>query len=335
MKISGTSLVLAALFLGANSVFVGATPLRHNVTGIKCSPIGRVINNAGKSFPDGSLVCNGAHLNIAPGRRIGFLCYSNKSILTLKTGDDLSKKCTSQRVAMMMRCSPEYRKACRSRKGLGEENKPELIRPYDSVLLDNRPTLSWYAMPGADSYTIEVNGVGLHWEEKVKGTTTVAYPPEQPSMGYGNAYKVTVIANRNDSPLNDYSYSQRVFNLLPDNKAKEITTLVKHIKSLNIPKDEAVYSDLDTIYMGFGLLNEAINALKSRVDEGSNNPGVYRLLGDRFLEAGLPIEAKSQYEQATKLAENSSDSSELARALSGLQFVKQHMNEIPTRLDSE
>ncbi len=334
MRISETSLVLAALFLGVNSGSVGAIQARHSMIEKRCNPIGRLISSAGKGLPDGLLVCNGDNLNLSSGKKVGFLCYLNKNILALKKGDILSKKCMPQREAMVMRCSPEYRKSCRSMKGAGEENKPELIRPYDSVLLDNRPTLSWYAMPGADSYTVEVNGVGLHWEEKVKGTT-VAYPPEQPSMGYGNAYKVTVIANRNDSPLNDYSYSQRVFNLLPDSKAKEITTLVKHIKSLNIPKDEAVYSDLDTIYMGSGLLNEAINALKARVDEGSNNPGVYRLLGDRFLEAGLPVEAKSQYEQATKLAENSSDSNELARALSGLQFVEQHLKEIPTRLDSE
>ena len=334
MKIRGISLVLGTLFLGTNSVFAKAIPLRRSVGGLKCNPIGRLLDNAGKDYPDGSLLCNGDNINLSSGRNVLVLCYLNKNILTLRNGDVLSRKCMPHREAMLMRCSPEYRKSCRSRKGPGEENKPELIRPYDSVLLDNRPTLSWYAMPSADSYTVEVNGVGLHWEEKVKGTT-LTYPPDQPRMGYGNAYKITVIAYKDDSPLNDSSYSQRVFNLLPDSKAKEITAIVKHIESLKIPKDEAAYSDLDTIYMASGLLNEAINALRSRVEEGSDNPGVYRLLADRLLEAGLPVEAKSQYERASKLAENSSDSSELARSLAGLEFVQHHMNEIPTRLDSE
>ena len=303
MRISKISLVTAALFLGTNSILVEATPLRRTINN-QCKPVGRLIGNASEKFPDGSLVCSGDLLNIALGRKVGFLCYLNKNILSLKAGDDLSKKCASQQVAMRMHCSPEYKKACRNTKGGGEENKPELIRPYDSVLLDNRPVLSWYPIPGADTYTVKVNGVGLHWEANAKGTT-LPYPPSQPSMGYGNAYKVTVIANKNDAPLNDYSYSQRVFNLLPDSKAKEITSLVKHVEKLGISKDEATYSDLDTIYMASGLLNEAINALKSRVDEGSDNPGVHRLLADRLLEAGLPFEAKSQYEKASKLAENS------------------------------
>lgn len=137
-------------------------------------------------------------------------------------------------------------------------------------------------------------------------------------MAYGSAYQVAIIAYQNNSPL---SASRSAFNLLPERDVRQITQAVEKINSLDLPKDEAAYLDLDSLYMGKNLLSATINMLEAQVREGSLNPGVYRVLGDRYLEAGLPTEAKSHYERAAELATKADNPSELQRAQDGLKAI--------------
>ncbi len=284
----------------------------------ECQPIGRVLSQGDRRFPPRSLLCQGDRLNLPPWGKVEVLCFFNRRVLPLSAGIVSSAGRCVPKELRAKHCSVADRSRCPKPKGAGEiATIPVVIEPYSNVLLEGRPFLSWAAVVGATNYSVEVRGPGVHWQKLIEGTT-LPYPQEQPAMAYGSAYQVAIIAYQNNSPL---SASRSAFNLLPERDVRQITQAVEKINSLDLPKDEAAYLDLDSLYMGKNLLSATINMLEAQVREGSLNPGVYRVLGDRYLEAGLPTEAKSHYERAAELATKADNPSELQRAQDGLKAI--------------
>lgn len=320
VKVIGRSSAIALMLVfldWSSAVCQQLSVTARNTIPTRCEPIGRVLSEGDRHFAAGSLICKGDRLQSST--TVDVLCYLNRRILTLASGTVLSEddRCVPQ-ARKVQPCSTSNRNNCPKPKGPGEgDNNPAIVSPYDNALLNGRPLLSWYAVAGANSYTVQVSGKGVNWQKIVTGNTLV-YPDSQPTMQFGNAYRITIVANGGDSPI---SASSSVFNLLPESEARQVMDYVKRINSLNLPKDEAAYLDLDSIYMAKNLLTETIATLEARVEAGSQNPAIYRVLGDRYLEAGLPDCAKPEYEMATKLAQTSDNLIELAKAQAGLKLV--------------
>lgn len=293
----------------------------------QCEPIGRVLSTGDRSWVVGSLLCQGDRLHPVNGSSIEVLCYLNRKVLWLGSGS-VTNKCVPQAKQQAQQCTLTNRSNCPKPKGPREDsNVPALISPYSSAILNTRPNLSWYSVPGANSYTVQVSGADINWEKEV-GNLVLSYPKEQPALQPGNAYKITIIANQGDSSI---SASSSAVNVIPENEAKQIIATVKHISSLNLPKDEEAF-DFDSVYMSKNLLNETIDVLKAQVEAGSQNPTIYRVLGDRYLEAGLPDDAKREYTMATTLAKRIDNLAELAKAQAGLKRAKLY-SQLPTRMN--
>ena len=322
------ALVVVGFFLVRTSAVVLAVPENRTTTQRRCDPIGRVLDQGDNRLTAGSLLCQGERLTLASGVKVDFLCFLNRRILSLLGGTvSDTDECVPKKVRVKP-CSYGDTSNCPKPKGPGSNsNTPAIVSPYSSTLLNGRPLLSWYSVASATSYTVEVRGEGVGWQKTVLGTS-LAYPNEQPAMQFGNAYKITIVANQGDDPV---SASVSVVNLLPQSEATLVLNTVERINSLNLPKDEAAFLDLDTIYMSKNLLTETISSLESRVRVGSLNPAIYRVLGDRYLEAGLPDYAKHQYEIASEFARKSANSIELAKAEAGLERVERY-NQLPTRI---
>lgn len=321
LTVRSATIALILLFLDFSSVFSqSASGTGRNSKQLKCKePIAKIINNADRLLPAGSFLCKGDRLQQRNGAKIDVLCYLNPGAGVLHLGSgNVSDKCfpppTQQQA---QQCTPQNRANCPKRKGpSGEDtNAPTLLNPYSSAVLNTRPFLSWYAVPKATSYTVQVRGKGVNWEKQVGNTTVLPYPKEQPAMQYGNVYKFSIIANQGDSPV---TYSSSVLLVSPESKAQQVMATVRQIKSLNLPPDEAAF-DLDIVYMSQGLLTETINTLKARIAAGSQSPTLYRVLGDRYLEAGLPDSAKQEYTMAAALAQQSDNLVELTKAQAGLK----------------
>lgn len=281
---------------------------------------GRVIGAGDRYLRPGSRLCPGDRINPTNGSTVKILCYLNRNFLYIKQTTIFDAQICATSSNEVKRCSVENIDKCRRKlKGPSDNNnEPEVISPYGSSVLNPRPEISWYAVAGADSYTVQVEGNGVKWEKEVKNTT-LTYPKSREQLLYGNAYKITVIANIGISPI---SADTSVINLLSETDVNQILEKVEQVNSLNLPPDEAAFLDLDAVYMGRRLLNETINTLKKRVAAGSSNPTLYRTLGDRYLEARLPEEARRKYTIAAQLAQNSGNSNELEKAQQRLKLVK-------------
>ena len=287
---------------------------------------GRVMSSGDRYLSPGSPLCPGDQIHPQNGAIVTVVCYLNRKILYINQNNfsDAANKCAPPQVAERdkYRCTNLKPQNCPTTfKGPDDDNsvlRPRLISPYISGgrILTTRPSISWRAVPGATSYTVEMEGNNVNWQIQVKNTV-LPYPKEQSQLKFESAYRITVLAYQGNSLI---SYVPLVINVLPEKEQLEIGSLVKQINELKIPPDEAAVKDLDTIYMSKNLVNESIETLKARVAAGSKNPEIYRLLADRYLEAGLPNEALSEYTTAKKLAKSNNNLKELSKVQEGLKL---------------
>ncbi len=287
---------------------------------------GRVMSSGDRYLSPGSPLCPGDQIHPQNGAIVTVVCYLNRKILYINQNNfsDAANKCAPPQVAEgdKYRCTNLKPQNCPTTfKGTDDDNsvpRPRLISPYISGgrILTTRPSISWRAVPGATSYTVEMEGNNVNWQIQVNNTV-LSYPKEQSQLKFGSTYRITVLAYQGNSLI---SYVPLVINVLPEKEQLEIGSLVKQINELKIPPDEAAVKDLDTIYMSKNLVNESIETLKARVAAGSKNPEIYRLLADRYLEAGLPNEALSEYTTAKKLAKSNNNLKELSKVQEGLKL---------------
>jgi hypothetical protein len=284
-----------------------------------CDPIGRVLSGGDRTLPKGSLLCKGDRLNPSSGKIVKVLCYQNQKVLQLGKGavDDSGDKCSPQTI-QVFQCTSQSRSNCPKPKNPGSD-EPTIISPYSSLILNPRPSISWHRVRGASSYVVRLNGKGVNWSRQTRDLT-LAYPPQEKALSVGTAFKLTVLAMSGEEPQ---GASSQAVNMLPSSIAQLVLAIVSQIKKLNLPPDEQA-RDLDSAYMSQKLLTEAIEVLKARVDVGTTSPTIHRLLGDRYLEAGLPLDAEQAYTSASTLASRADNSAELAKAQTGLKRAQAH-----------
>jgi len=297
--------------------------------------IARIYSDGDRYLSKGSLLCPGDRIHPKEiGGKVEILCFLNRKILQLPSGSisDTASKCREATPGTEKKCTFQTPQNCPKFKGPGEveENEPIILSPYGSMLLQQRPVFSWYPVPGATSYKVYLIGYNLEWQVETSDTT-LPYPPNQPELQYGIVYKITVLARIGEEIT---SSAPSVVYMLSPSKVRDTLEKIEKVKALGLPPDEEAYLDLDTVYMERKLLNDTIQTMNQRVGAGSKNPTLYRVLGDRYLEAWLVPEAKRAYKKAIELAQSSGNTSELAIAQDRLAILIESYSQLPTRMNA-
>lgn len=282
-----------------------------------CKVVAKVLSGDINWAP-GSKLCQEDKVHPVNGHKVEVLCYLSAKILQL-TSSTMGEHCSPRYQRQNQNCTLRDGRTCIKPKGPGEdENAPTLITPYGLVILNMSPTLSWSTTPLATSYIVQVEGKGVSWSVVAK-TTQLLYPKEQPAMQPGNVYNVNIIANQADEPI---AASASVVLIASTDKMQQIANTINRLQSFDQSQDELTI-DIDRVYEAQNLVNESINLLKARTEGGTKNPTIYRLLGDRYLEAYLASAAISAYSTATKLAQKENNAEELAKAEAGAKIAEQ------------
>lgn len=304
-----------------------------SVTKSLCAnPVMRVYTAGDSYFPIGSLLCEGDRIHLKDnGVKVEALCFLNQNFVQLTSGLITSEKCRKPAANIENRCTFQTLKNCPRTRGDGEpENQPIILSPYGNVLLSRTPVFSWHPVPGVTSYKVYLTGYNLDWQFQTNDTKLL-YPPDQAELQYGIAYKFTVLALKGEEVINSES---SVIYVLPEKQVKDILEKVQKVNALGLPPDEAAYLDLDAVYMSKGLLNETIENMNARIAEGSQNPTLYRVLGDRYLQAWLPQEAKRAYTKAIELSQSSGNISEMVIAQDRVAKLIESYSQLPTRINA-
>lgn len=178
---------------------------------------------------------------------------------------------------------------------------PYIISPRSTAILTDKPLLHWNGAPSVTVYTVKLSSQqGIIWSQKVKGTQIVY--PGKPSLRPGVAYSVVVEAAHGKSSQ-DEETRELQFNLLPQPQVQQVQEEVARLRQQGLPDEiKALY--LADLYRDrqYNLLAEAISTLEALAIKGSQNPIVYRLLGDLYWQIGLKLLAESNYLKAIALA---------------------------------
>jgi hypothetical protein len=268
-----------------------------------CHDIGRILRGSAVGLPEGSILCEEDE-NIKPVGITIISCHVNNRIYSLYKDTKLSTICslTAER-SSQQNCRIIM---CRTRGTDDREQK--LLYPLGSVISISRPRFNWETVPQATDYIVKVEGNGVNWSVEVP-SVSLSYPLGQPSMQPGDAYKVTIIANKDDIPITSNTFS---LILISETDLQQLTAIVRDISELHLSEDEKAI-ELNTAYMSQYLLSDAVELLNKRVDKGSKNPAVYRILAEDYLEVGLVYNAKKACETATALAKKNEDKEELTK----------------------
>ena len=181
-------------------------------------------------------------------------------------------------------------------------NIPYLLSPRNTSLLDNRPTLSWHPVEGAETYSVRVLGQAsdLDWTTKTK-ETEIVYSGEQPlPPGY---YWLMVETDNGQRSREEGTFG---FTVLDKKKA---TTLLNEVKELQQKQlsDEAKTLALAHFYFSQELRADAIDILENSIKDGNNLVATYQLLGHSYKQVGLNRLAKERYLKGLELAQSVSD----------------------------
>ncbi len=330
----------ALLLLSINTAFVQAQITAHHPTSANCDlqaggyayrqaqlccdPIARLLSDGDRNKPIGTLLCKGDYLNPKQGK-LKVACYLNGKVLLLTGGriDGSSNKCVKPSENKFSQCTTNKNRNCHNLKTSSTNtNIPQLINPYSRLILDGRPPISWSQVPQATSYTVVLSSQGkISWKRKVK-TTTLTYPIQEPALKYGGVYKLNIIANYGRHPLKS---SSNLLILLKVEQVQDLEDTIKQINSLELTPDQQA-RELDIAFISKKLLTQSINLLNQRINTGTKDPTLYRLLGDRYLQAGLPQKAKSKYLKAITLAQQVNKLKEIKIAQARLNLINDTTN---------
>ena len=196
---------------------------------------------------------------------------------------------------------------------------PYIISPRMTRLLTDQPRLRWNEVVGASNYIVKLQGV--KWEAELNGTEIVY--PGNPPLERGESYLLTIEAD-NETKSTDEEPTRLGFVLLSTEDAEIVQSHTTTINGLNLP-DKSKALALAHLYAGQNLFAEAIDLLEN-MSHSEQTAATYRLLGDLYLEIGLPLQAESHYTEAITLSEAANDIEGRAAAQAGLGEVYSALN---------
>jgi hypothetical protein len=214
------------------------------------------------------------------------------------------------------------------RGGATDVTVPYVISPRHTLIIEANPLLVWNTVPEADSYRVTVRGEGLTWSTVAKDGTTnqLTYPKSAPKLQQGVPYTVEIEALAAGITVSDSTADEapdRSFTLASTSQLArfqpfidKVHTVVndKHVTALimaQILADNQVYADALTL-----LLATTVDSKTSADWQSSPIPSL--VMGDVYLSMGVQPEARQAYNTALKLAQQSTDLSSQALALTGL-----------------
>ena len=171
---------------------------------------------------------------------------------------------------------------------------PYVITPRETDIISDRPQIRWNAVRGVVNYTVKIDDI--NWEKKTD-KTEIIYDGDRP-LQPETRYWVTVTT---DQGLSSQQDTEVGFNVSDEQTKKIILDAVEKIQKQPLSPTERGLV-LAYLYRSYELYGDAINVLEDLVNQGNKEITVYQLLGDTYLEVGLPQLAKNTYQKGLELA---------------------------------
>jgi hypothetical protein len=171
---------------------------------------------------------------------------------------------------------------------------PYVITPRETDIISDRPQVRWNAVPGAAYYIVKIDDI--NWEKETD-KTEIIYDGKAP-LEAGMRYRIIIETDKGETSENDAIVG---FTVSDEQTKKTILDAVEKIQKQPLSPTEKELI-LAYLYRGYGLYSDVIHLLQEPVNQGSSEITFYQLLGDTYLDVGLPQLAKNIYQKGLKLA---------------------------------
>jgi hypothetical protein len=184
-----------------------------------------------------------------------------------------------------------------------QPNRQGMIRPIDGtaapisprnsiVILDLRPTMVWYSLPGATDYMVQLLRKDVAGTKPVRfttsGDTTWTYPAAAPPLVPGGTYEWTVAARGGRVA------QTQTFRVVTGDQFARIADTMGELQSAGLdPWSDGLFI-LALSYRDAGLMYEANSALARMAETGDGVGKVYHLLRAEVLDALGDLESASR-----------------------------------------
>jgi hypothetical protein len=235
-------------------------------------------------------------LNIPAKASIKIYC-NNLSIWTPKPGKyRVSQGCPSGKAVIRLPNSNNgtLRPVGKTEAALAK--LPYVITPRETDIISDRPQISWNAVPGAAYYTVKIETDGFSWTNQTN-ENKIIYSGDRPLQA-DTRYWVTVTT---DQGLSSQQETEVGFNVSDEQTKKTVLEAVEKIQKQPLSPTEKELI-LAYLYRGYGLYSDVIHLLQEPVNQGTSEVTFYQLLGDTYLDIGLPQLARNIYQEGLELA---------------------------------
>jgi hypothetical protein len=212
----------------------------------------------------------------------------------------------------------------------GDPNVPYIISPRSTKLLNPLPLLRWNAPPGVSSYTVELRGGEIPWQQEGVTTTSLVYPGEPP-LEPGVTYLLVVVDDTGHSSQDEGARGLG-FSILSEAEAEKITQQREQISGLELSEAARQYA-LAQYEASQSLIAESIERLEQLVASGSEEAAVHQALADLYAQIGLWLLAEALYTNTLVLAEQQQNLEILAASRARLGEVKVKLGQAPEAID--
>jgi hypothetical protein len=223
-----------------------------------------------------------------------------------------------------------------TRGGLSDGSFPTVLSPRRTMLLSPHPALRWTPVSGASAYEVIVQGPGLRWHSVVgKEIIETVYPERAPKLSPSTGYKYKLTIQTSGASSAEDPGKGLGFAILGPKETKAVEKQRLIIVRLGLPDGPTQFL-IAYLYATHDLNAEAIQQLEN-VSQTFKAAAVARLLGDLYLNVGLPRQAEASYLNSLDLCKNEKDvegemlaHSALARiyekAFANRDLASQHFN---------
>jgi len=187
---------------------------------------------------------------------------------------------------------------------------PVVLSPRMTRLLSPHPVLRWTPVKGTANYHVSVRGlntrgINFYWS-RVYSETEITYPDKAPPLEAGVDYKLIVeTSGPNSRSSSDEPGLGLGFSMLGAKERKTVLEEEEKIESLGLPVGPTQFL-IAHLYATHGLNAEAIQTLE-RISNTFKVAAVGRLLGDLYMNIGLPRQAETNYLNSLALCKDGKD----------------------------
>ena len=181
-----------------------------------------------------------------------------------------------------------------------EGGAPFLIAPRKTMLMADRPTFAWRAVPGATRYRVTLSAAesGDLWSREVEGLS-LPFPEDASALADGAEYLWHVVAL---SDLKSLREESSVFSVLGTEQASAVRINLDRIReSAGGPETAATRFLAGSYLSGLGLYFDATEHFGALCKLSPSSPAPHEALGTLYSKVGLMDLAAAEYQQALAL----------------------------------